>query len=163
LAFKFQRAADELVTNHEINVTPFIDVMLVLLVIFMVTAPLAMVHVPLELPSSSASPTPPPTEPVILSLQKNLQISIGDVPVTRTDVPAVLVRDTRGDRNTRIYVRADRSINYGDLMDVMDLLRNAGYQRVALMSRSASPTPRPAAAPAAAPTAGPAAPQAPRR
>ena len=150
MAFKFQRAADELVTSHEINVTPFIDVMLVLLVIFMVTAPLAMVHVPLELPSSSASPSPPPSEPVILSLQKDLQISIGDVPVTRPDVPAVLARDTHGDRNTRIYVRADRSISYGDLMDVMDLLRNAGYQRVALMSRSA------AAAPALAPKAAPA-------
>lgn len=149
MAFKFQRAADELVTNHEINVTPFIDVMLVLLVIFMVTAPLAMVHVPLELPSSSAAPSPPPSEPVILSLQKDLQISIGDVPVTRADVPAVLARDTHGDRNIRIYVRADRSINYGDLMDVMDLLRNAGFQRVALMGRSALAAPAPTAAPPA--------------
>lgn len=139
LAFKFQRTADELVTSHEINVTPFIDVMLVLLVIFMVTAPLAMVHVPLELPSSSASPSPPPGEPVILSLQKNLQISIGDAPVARADVSAALARATHGEGGTRIYVRADRSVSYGDLMDVMDLLRSAGYQRVALLSRSAAP------------------------
>jgi biopolymer transport protein ExbD len=157
LAFKFQRAADELVSNHEINVTPFIDVMLVLLVIFMVTAPLAMVHVPLELPSSSASPSPPPSEPVVLSLQKNLQLSIGDVPVMRADVPAVLSRDTHADRSTRIYVRADRSVSYGDLMDVMDLLRDAGYQHVALLSRSAVP------APAAAPTPADASSRAPKR
>jgi TonB system transport protein ExbD (group 1) len=142
LAFKFQRATDELVTQHEINVTPFIDVMLVLLVIFMVTAPLAMVHVPLELPSSSAAPSPPPNEPVILSLQQNLKLSVGDVPVARADLTAALARATHDDRSTRIYLRADRTISYGDLMDVMDLLRSAGFQRVALLSRAAPRVPR---------------------
>lgn len=145
MAFKFQRAPDELVAHHEINVTPFIDVMLVLLVIFMVTAPLTMVHVPLDLPDTSAAPSPPPSAPVILSLQKNLQLSIGDVPAARADLPALLVRATQGDRDTRIYVRADRGVSYGDLMDVMDLLRGAGYQHVALVSRSAAPAPAGAA------------------
>jgi biopolymer transport protein ExbD len=150
LAFKFQRSGDELVASHEINVTPFIDVMLVLLVIFMVTAPLAMVHVPLELPSSSATPAPPPSAPVVLSLQKNLQLSVDETAVTRADLAAVLATRTQADRSTRIYVRADRSISYGDLMDVMDLLRNAGYQHVSLLSRAAAPASPQAAAPASA-------------
>lgn len=154
MGFDFHRNLDELVASHDINVTPFIDVMLVLLVIFMVAAPLAVVHMPLDLPVSHAAPSPP-TEPVTLSLQRNLQLSLNDMPVERTQLSAALARATQGDLTARIFVRADESVRYGDLMSVMDLLRDAGYVKVALVSRqmpapaAASVTAGAAAAPAA--------------
>jgi len=134
VAFEFKRNTEELVASHDINVTPFIDVMLVLLVIFMVAAPLAVVHMPLDLPQSHSAASQP-TEPVVLSVQRNLQLSVNDMPVPRPQIAATLVRVTHGDLNTRIYVRADESLRYGDLIGVMDLLRAAGYQKVALVSR----------------------------
>ncbi len=137
MGFEFKRSAEDLVASHEINVTPFIDVMLVLLVIFMVTAPLSTVNVPLELPVSTASEPPPPHEPVVLSVQENLQLAIGDAPVKRPDLRASLDRITHRDHGTRIFLRADKSVKYGDLMEVMNLLRDAGYLRVALVGREA--------------------------
>jgi TonB system transport protein ExbD (group 1) len=134
VAFEFRRNPDELVASHEINVTPFIDVMLVLLVVFMVAAPLAVVHMPLDLPVSHTAPSPP-TEPVVLSLQRDLQLSVNDTPVVRTQLSAALTRVTHGNQDARIFVRADQSVRYGDLMSVMDLLRAAGYLKVSLVSR----------------------------
>jgi len=134
VAFKFKRVADEFVASHEINVTPFIDVVLVLLVIFMVAAPLAVVHMPLDLPAAHTAASPP-TEPVTLSVQRNLQLSVNDVPVSRPQVAEALGRITHGDPDARIYLRADENVRYGDLISVMDLLRAAGYQKVALVSR----------------------------
>ena len=134
MAFEFKRIADELVASHEINVTPFIDVMLVLLVIFMVAAPLAVVHMPLDLPVAHTAASAP-TEPVVLSMQRNLQLSVNDMPVGRPQVIAALGRLTHGNLDTRIYLRADESVRYGDLVGVMDLLRAAGYAKIALVSR----------------------------
>jgi len=134
VAFEFKRVADELVASHEINVTPFIDVMLVLLVIFMVAAPLAVVHMPLDLPVAHTAASPP-TEPVILSVQRNLQLAVNDMPVARPQIAQALGRITHGDLTTRIYLRADENVRYGDLISVMDLLRAAGYEKVALVSR----------------------------
>jgi biopolymer transport protein ExbD len=134
VAFEFKRISDELVATHEINVTPFIDVMLVLLVIFMVAAPLAVVHMPLDLPVAHTAASAP-TEPVVLSVQRNLQLSLNDMPVERSQVTAVLARVTHADLSTRIYLRADENVRYGDLISVMDLLRAAGYVKVALVSR----------------------------
>jgi biopolymer transport protein ExbD len=134
VAFEFKRISAELVASHDINVTPFIDVMLVLLVIFMVAAPLAVVHMPVDLPASHTAASPP-TEPVVLSVQRNLHLSVNDMPVVRAQVTAALARITHGNLNTRIYLRADENVRYADLISVMDLLRAGGYLKVALVSR----------------------------
>ena len=124
---------DALEEAHEINVTPFIDVMLVLLIIFMVAAPLATVDMPVELPSSTATPRPRDAEPVFLTVQADLTVTVNDSPVGRTGLKATLDRLTRGDTGQRIHVRADRSVAYGEVMQTMNALRAAGYRRLALI------------------------------
>jgi TonB system transport protein ExbD (group 1) len=141
VALKFNRNPEELDASYQINVTPFIDVMLVLLVIFMLTAPLSAVRIPVNLPVSSSAPQPPSQQPVVLSVQQDLSLSLGNAPVAREELQAALARLTHGDVGTRIFVRADQSIRYGDLMAVMDLLSRAGYQRVALVGRGGSAPP----------------------
>ena len=152
MAFEFNRRPDEWQASHHINVTPFIDVMLVLLVIFMVTAPLTAVHIPVQLPASSSEPQPAAENPVVLTVQQDLGLALGNTSITRAELASALQRLTRGDRTTRIYVRADQNIRYGQLMAVMDLLRAAGYQRVALVSREAGSPASTAPSPPAAPT-----------
>lgn len=118
---------------HEINVTPFIDVMLVLLIIFMVAAPLATVDVSVDLPASTATPQQRPDQPLYLTLQPDLALTLGEEPVAREQLAAALEQHTGGDHETRVFVRADRSVDYGALMDVMNELRGAGYLKVALV------------------------------
>jgi biopolymer transport protein ExbD len=118
---------------HEINVTPFIDVMLVLLIIFMVAAPLATVNVPLDLPVSTAEPQPKQDDPIVLSVQSDLTLSVGDAPVTRGALAGALKAATGGNAERRIFLRADKTVDYGALMDVMNALRDAGYVKVALV------------------------------
>lgn len=144
MAAWLQREDDQLAETHEINVTPFIDVMLVLLIIFMVAAPLSTVDVAVDLPVSTATPQPRPDQPLFLSVQKDLQLSLGDDPVTRDGLGAALESATEGDRNARIFLRADKTVAYGALMEVMNLLRAAGYLKVALVGlESATPAPLP--------------------
>ena len=119
---------------HEINVTPFIDVMLVLLVIFMVTAPLTTVNVPVELPSSTQEPAPRPDNPVFLTIRADQTLALGENSVTQNDLPAALDTAAKGNKDERIFLRADKSVEYGTLMDVMDKLRAAGYLKVALVN-----------------------------
>jgi biopolymer transport protein ExbD len=118
---------------HEINVTPFIDVMLVLLIIFMVAAPLATVDIAVNLPSSNAQPQQRPSKPVYLTLKADLSLALGDNPVARERLTGALDAATNGDKEERIFLRADRSVPYGDVMRVMNELRAAHYLKVALV------------------------------
>ena len=116
----------------EINVTPFIDVMLVLLIIFMVAAPLATVDVNVDLPVSNAPAATRPEAPVWLTVGPDLTLSLGNDPVG-TDLRAALAAATGGDPQTRIFLRADSAVAYGELMGVMNALRDAGYLKIALV------------------------------
>ena len=133
MAIHLADQGDELPLNHEINVTPFIDVMLVLLIIFMVAAPLATVDVKVDLPASSARPAPKPDQPVILSIQADGQMLVGTEEVTAQTLPATIFRATGGDREQRIFLRADKQITYDTVMQAMNGLRAAGYLHVALV------------------------------
>ena len=133
MAIRLDHGTDELVEVHDINVTPFIDVMLVLLIIFMVAAPLATVDVPVDLPSSSAPPQQRPPKPVYLTLKADGSLALGDNPVTRDALADVLATATSGDKEERIFLRGDRSVPYGEVMGLMNDLRRAGYLKVALV------------------------------
>ena len=133
MAMHLDHGADELEELHGINVTPFIDVMLVLLIIFMVAAPLATVDIAVDLPSSSAEPRERQDKPVYLTLKSDLSLSIGDDTVASGDLAAALDAATGGDKEQRIFLRADRSVPYGDVMRVMNELRAARYLKVALV------------------------------
>ncbi len=130
---------DDLQENHEINVTPFIDVMLVLLIIFMVAAPLATVDVNVDLPASTATPAPKPDKPLYVTVKDDLSLAIGQDTVARAAFQQGLSQATGGDKEQRVFLRADRAVAYGDLMDVMNLLRGAGYLKVALVGLETVP------------------------
>jgi biopolymer transport protein ExbD len=119
---------------HEINVTPFIDVMLVLLIIFMVAAPLSTVDLPVDLPSSSAAPTTKPDKPIYITIKSDLALVLGDDPVQRADLVRTLDAVPDAAKSRRIFLRADRTVPYGDLMDLLELLRVGGYLRIALVA-----------------------------
>jgi biopolymer transport protein ExbD len=126
-------AADDLVEAHEINVTPFIDVMLVLLIIFMVAAPLATVDLGVDLPASAVEPQPRPDQPVFVTVKPDLTVAVGEDVIAREALAGTLDAATQGKKDQRIYLRADKAVSYGDLMEVMNLLRNAGYLKIALV------------------------------
>ena len=149
-----QTMDDDLEENHEINVTPFIDVILVLLIIFMVAAPLATVDVNVDLPGSTATPAPRPETPLFLTLKDDLTLAIGNDSVPRPAFAATLEAKTKGDKQTRIFLRADKAVAYGDLMETMNLLRGAGYLKIALVGLETAPATN-APAPAPAGTAAP--------
>ena len=133
MAMRLDHGEDELIEVHGINVTPFIDVMLVLLIIFMVAAPLATVDIAVNLPSSNALPQQRPSKPVYLILKSDLSLAIGDNTVARDRLAGALDAATNGDKEERIFLRADRSVPYGDVMQVMNDLRAARYLKVALV------------------------------
>ncbi|ESZ40453.1 MULTISPECIES: TonB system transport protein ExbD [unclassified Mesorhizobium] len=152
MAARIRETVDgDLEESHEINVTPFIDVILVLLIIFMVAAPLATVDVNVDLPGSTATPAPRPETPLFLTLKDDLTLAIGNDSVPRQAFASVLDGRTKGDKQTRIFLRADKAVGYGELMEVMNLLRGAGYLKIALVGLETVPAdaspPQPGAAP----------------
>jgi TonB system transport protein ExbD (group 1) len=128
---------DEDVETHDINVTPFIDVILVLLIIFMVAAPLATVDIPVELPTSTAEHNRRPDKPVFLTVKSDLSLAIGEDMIARDALAPALAVATKGNRDERIFIRADRAVSYGDVMEVMNTLRSAGYLKIGLVGLDA--------------------------
>jgi biopolymer transport protein ExbD len=139
MSVRLDHGKDELDEVHEINVTPFIDVMLVLLIIFMVAAPLATVDISVDLPSSTAPPQERPPQPVFLTVKPDLTLTLGNEVVARDALGATLEQETKGDKEARIFLRADRLVSYGDVREVMNLLRTAGFLKVALVGLEKAP------------------------
>ena len=133
MSIRLDHGDDSLGELHEINVTPFIDVILVLLIIFMIAAPLATVDVPVDLPASTVEPQQRPDHPIFLTVKADLTLALGDDPVSRDGLSAALDAASRNNRDERIFLRADRAVSYGDVMAVMNALRTAGYLKVALV------------------------------
>ena len=129
---------EDLAAQSQINITPFIDVMLVLLIIFMVAAPLSTVDVPVDLPLAEARPKPRPKDPVVLSLQADHSLLLGRDPVSAATLEPVLAAATAGDRTTTIFVSADKSVAYGEMMALLTQLRAAGYLKVGLVGLEAA-------------------------
>jgi biopolymer transport protein ExbD len=119
---------------HEINVTPFIDVILVLLIIFMVAAPLSTVDLPIDLPTSTATPQKKPDKPTYVSIKPDLTLAIGEDPVKRTDLLSALGGVADMSKDKYVFLRADRAVPYGELMGVMEILRTGGYSRIKLVA-----------------------------
>jgi biopolymer transport protein ExbD len=133
MSVRLDHGEDTLNEVHEINVTPFIDVMLVLLIIFMVAAPLATVDIQVNLPASTAQPQQRPDKPLYLSVKSDLTLALGNDPVPRDMLQNTLDAAAKGDKDTLIFLRADKAVPYGEMMEVMNLLRAAGYLKVALV------------------------------
>jgi biopolymer transport protein TolR len=139
----------------EINVTPMVDVMLVLLVIFMITAPLLTVGVPVDLPQTEASPLVEPAEPLVVTVDAEGKIYLQDTETPLETLVAKLVAITDAKPDTRIFLRGDRTIAYGKIMEVMGTVNAAGLTRVALITEMPPFVARPAARPMPKPAAKP--------
>jgi biopolymer transport protein ExbD len=130
---------DDFAEAHEINVTPFIDVMLVLLIIFMVAAPLSTVDLPVDLPSSTAIPQKKPDKPTYVTIKADLAVAVGETLVKRVELVQTLDAAAEAGKDRRIFLRADRTVPYGELMNVLELLRAGGYAKVALVALEGVP------------------------
>jgi biopolymer transport protein ExbD len=133
MSVRLDHGEDTLDEVHEINVTPFIDVMLVLLIIFMVAAPLATVDIQVNLPASTAEQQPRPDKPLFLTIKSDLSLALGNDPISRERLGGTIDTAAKGEKDTRIFLRADKVVPYGELMEVMNLLRAAGYLKIALV------------------------------
>ncbi|MGA9851755.1 MAG: biopolymer transporter ExbD [Gammaproteobacteria bacterium] len=147
MAMNLARSAppdDELSGYHpmaEINVTPLVDVMLVLLIIFMITAPLMMAQLPIELPRTSAAELGKPKQPLIVSLDAKGQFYLGGKPVAAVDLPAQLKTLASQDPDQTVYVRADKTIPYGQVMALLGEVGQSGFYKISLISKQAGAPP----------------------
>lgn len=123
----------------EINVTPFVDVMLVLLIVFMVTAPLLTVGVPLDLPKTKAANIEGNDEPLVISINSDGQIYLEDIPVALDGLVPKLVAVTKAKKDQRIFIRGDQSIDYGRVLAVMGEVQSAGFKKLAMISGGENP------------------------
>ncbi|HEV2570155.1 TonB system transport protein ExbD [Methylocella sp. CPCC 101449] len=144
MAVSLGETDDEYDEVHEINVTPFIDVILVLLIIFMVAAPLSTVDLPVDLPSSTANPQKKPDKPTYVTIKSDLSVAIGENMVKRVDLAHQLDQLPEMTKDKRIFLRADKSVPYGEIMSVFELLRTGGYLKVALVALEGVPEAKPA-------------------
>ena len=134
-----EMGSDELEEAHDINVTPFIDVMLVLLIIFMVAAPLSTVDLPIDLPTSTATAQKKPDKPTYVSIKPDLSVAIGENMVKRVDLVRSLDAMPDSSKDRFIFLRADRAVPYGELMDVLEILRSGGYAKLKLVALEGVP------------------------
>ena len=139
MSVRLDHGEDTLSELHEINVTPFIDVMLVLLIIFMVAAPLSTVDLPVDLPTASANPQKRPDKPIYVTIKADLAVAIGEMPVKRVDLVKTLDAAPGVDKDRRIFLRADRAVRYGEMMSVLEILRAGGYAKIALVALEGAP------------------------
>lgn len=128
------RDPDEVGELAEINVTPFIDVILVLLIIFMIAAPITTVDVPVDLPASTAQPQPRPERPVYVTLKADLTVTVGEEPVTWDALGSRVDMATGARHDTRLFIRADRTVPYGEIMRLFNAVRALGYLKVAMVA-----------------------------
>jgi biopolymer transport protein ExbD len=131
VAIRLDHGSDELNEVHDINVTPFIDVMLVLLIIFMVAAPLATVDIPVDLPRSTAQQSQQPNK-VIIVLKADLTLTLGDSPITLATLPGALDAATGSNKDQPVVLIIDRGVHYGDFFQLMDAVSGAGYHKYSL-------------------------------
>lgn len=131
----------DLLEKPDINVTPFIDVMFVLLIIFMVAAPLATVDINVNLPSANVTSPARPPKPIFLTLKSDATIFLGDQSVSESGLSAAVASLTKGDKTQPVFIRADKAVAYGDLMRVMNDLRTAGYAQISLVTESQTQAP----------------------
>ena len=141
MALHLHEGNDNLQEHSDINVTPFIDVMLVLLIIFMVAAPLATVDIKVDLPAASATPQPRPDKPLYLTVKEDHRLFIGEQPIERAQLGAALDQQTHAQKDTTIFFRADKTVDYSELMAVMDELRRAGYLKIGLVGLETAAAP----------------------
>jgi len=129
-----RRRAKRHTMMSEINVTPFVDVMLVLLIIFMVAAPLLTVGVPIDLPETQAKALNSETQPISISVNDSGQVFLQETEIPMDEVVAKLTAIAKNGYDERIYVRGDRTADYGAVMQVMGLLSQAGYKKLAMVT-----------------------------
>lgn len=125
---------DDFAEAHDINVTPFIDVILVLLIIFMVAAPLSTVDLPIDLPVANSAPQKKPEKPVYVSLKGDLEVFIGETAVKRADLARRLGDEAGESKERRVYLRADKMAPYGELMAILDIIKGVGFTKIALVA-----------------------------
>ncbi len=135
---------DDIQELGEINVTPFIDVILVLLIVFMIAAPISTVDVPVDLPASTAQPKPQSEKPVYVTIRADLTLAVGETATDPSGLAGEIEKITAGNRETRLFIRADKTVSYGNIMNLLNELRAIGYRKVAMVALEQPPAPRPA-------------------
>jgi len=137
MSVRLDHGEETLSEIHEINVTPFIDVILVLLIIFMIAAPLATVDISVDLPAANVERSQRPDKPLFLTLKTDLSLTLDNDAISRTSLATALDQAAAGDKRQRVFLRADKAVPYGELMTLMNALRSAGYLHVALVGLEA--------------------------